>query len=132
MVSYVMSIKKKYGMNLLEGRSLWEYRRRRSRIDIGDKIILYATVPDRELIGEFIVGKIIIGNSDEVWEKTKGDVCYSLDEVLPYLKSGKFPIAFQVTKPHIYQKPIELSKIPFFKPPMSYCKASDQLLSKLI
>ncbi|MBS3160025.1 hypothetical protein J4436_04520 [Candidatus Woesearchaeota archaeon] len=56
MMAYIMSIKKDYGLNLLEHKSLWEYGRRKSRINIGDRIILYATAPDNKLIGEFIVG----------------------------------------------------------------------------
>ena len=129
---YVMSIKKEYGTNLLNKKSLWEYRKKKSKIKTGDKIILYATAPDKELIGEFIVGEIITGDSNEVWEKTKQDVCYSMGEVVPYLESGDFPIAFQVISPLLYQKAIPLAKIPFFKPPMSYCKASEQLISKLM
>ena len=126
-----MSIKKEYGANLLNGNSLWEYRKRKSLIKLGDKIILYATAPHRELIGEFIVGEIIMGSSEEVWEKTRGEVCYSSDEVIPYLKSGDYPIAFKVSQAKTYKPSMSLFKIPFFKPPLSYCKASEQLLLKL-
>ncbi len=132
MITYVMSIKKEYGSNLLNGNAIWEYRKRKSLIKIGDKIILYATAPHSELIGEFIVGDIIIGSSEEVWEKTKREVCYSSDEVIPYLKSGNYPIAFKVSQAKNYETPMGLSKIPFFKPPMSYCKASEQLLLNLL
>ena len=132
MITYVMSIKKEYGLNLLKGNALWEYRRRKSLIKIGDKIILYATAPDRELMGEFIVGDVIIGSSEEVWGKTKKEVCYSPSEVIPYLESGNFPIAFKVSQSKIYKPPINISKLSFFKPPMSYCKAPEHLLSKLL
>jgi len=128
---YVMSIKKEYGLNLLHRRAFWEYRRRKSLIRRGDKILLYATAPHKELIGEFIVGDVIIGNSHDVWERTKQEVCYSIEEVVPYLESGNFPIAFRVTSPRIYSNPLPLDKIPFFKPPMSYCRAPEQLLSIL-
>ncbi len=129
MSTYVMSIKKEYGMNLLNCKSLWEYRKRKSLIAVGDKIILYATAPDSELIGEFIVGGIITGSAEDVWERTKRDICYSFEEVVPYLKSGDFPIAFKVREPIRYQKPLHISDIPFFRPPMSYCKAPEQLAS---
>ncbi|MDO8467818.1 MAG: hypothetical protein Q7S56_02640 [Nanoarchaeota archaeon] len=131
MVTYVMSIKKEYGMNLLEHKALWEYRRRKSRIDVGDRILLYATAPDSELIGEFIVGEVITGSPNDVWEKTKKDVCYQKNEVVPYLESGDFPISFKVNKPKKYQQAISIYKIPFFRPPMSYCKAQNELLSFL-
>ena len=127
--TYVFSIKKEYCLNLLNGRSMWEYRRRKNQIRAGDKIILYATSPDKELIGEFIVGQIIIGSAEEVWQKTKSEVCYKFDEVVSYLKSGDYPIAFKVNGSKKYEKPISLLKIPFFKPPMSYCKAPEQLKS---
>ncbi len=129
MKSYVMSIRKDYGMNLLEGKSSWEYRRRKSRISRGDRIILYSTAPDSRLIGEFIVGDIVTGNPEEVWEKTKENVCYSKEEVVPYLKTGNFPIAFQVTQPRIYENLAKLRDIPNFRPPMSYCVASLEILS---
>ena len=131
MATYLISIKKEYGINLLELKALWEYRRRKSRISIGDRIILYATAPDSELIGEFFVGEIITGNSDEVWEKTKEDVCYKKNEVISYLESGDSPIAFRVANPKKYQQAIPSYKIPFFRPPMSYCKASEELISLL-
>ena len=129
MAVYVMSIKKEYGMNLLELKSLWEYRRRKSKISVGDKIILYTVAPDRELIGEFTVGGILTGTPDELWEKTKDDICYKKEEVISYLESGKFPIAFRVSNPRVYGSPVSIDKISFFRPPMSYCRASADLLS---
>jgi len=131
METYVMSIKKEYGINLLECESLWEYRRRKSRINVGDRVVLYATLPNRELIGEFFVGEIVTGSPNEVWEKTKEDVCYQKEEVLPYLESGDFPIAFKVANPKKYQQAIPIHKIPFFRPPISYCKAPVELLPLL-
>jgi len=128
---YVLSIKKEYGLNLLNQKALWEYRRKKSKIKLGDKIILYATAPNKEIIGEFIVGGIVTGNPKEIWEKTKEEVCYQRDEVISYLESGDFPIAFKVTKPKKYLRAISLSEISFFRPPMSYCKASSQLISKI-
>ena len=126
-----MSIKKEYGLNLLELKSLWEYRRRKSKINVGDKIILYAVAPNSELIGEFTVGGILIGTPHELWEKTKGDICYKKDEVISYLESGNFPIAFRVSNPITYDTPVSIDNVPFFRPPMSYCKASTELLSLL-
>lgn len=126
---YVMSIKEKYGLNLLNKKSLWEYRRRKSKIKSGDKIILYATAPSKKLIGDFIVGKILFGTPNELWEKTKKDICYEIEEIIPYLESGSFPIAFQVTKPKKYQPEILASSILNFNPPMSYCKAPESLCS---
>jgi len=122
-----MSIKKEYGLNLLESKALWEYRRRKSRINVGDKIILYATSPNNELIGEFVVGEVISGSPEELWERTRNDVCYQEDEVTSYLKSGNFPIAFKVNSPKKYSQAISTSKIPSFKPPMSYCKVSEEI-----
>ena len=129
--NYVLSIKKEYGMNLLELNSLWEYRRKKSKIKVGDRIVLYATAPNKEIIGEFIVGEIITGSPDELWEKTKDDICYQKDDVVGYLKSGNFPIAFKVANPKKYFPAIQISEIPFFRPPISYCKAQEQLISKI-
>lgn len=126
---YVMSIKEEYGLNLLNRKSGWEYRRKKSKIQKGDKIILYATAPSKKLIGEFIVGEILIGSPEDIWEKTKRGICYKKEEVVPYLESGKFPIAFQVTKPKKYQPEILASSILNFNPPMSYCKAPESLYS---
>mgnify|MGYP001606519002 FL=1 len=117
-------------MKLLELKSLWEYRRRKSKINVGDKIILYAAAQHSELIGEFTVG-ILIGTSNELWEKTKDDICYKKEEVIFYLESGNFPIALRVSNPRIYGSPVSIDKIPFFRPPMSYCKALEQALSIL-
>ena len=131
MATYVLSIKKEYGLNLLNGKSLYEYRRRKSSIQVGDKIILYAISPDKVLIGEFIVGSIVTGTPKEVWEKTKDYICYQIGEVVPYLELGNYPIAFKVSSAKTYSKPTPLSKIDtFFKPPISYCKAPKQLLSQ--
>lgn len=132
MATYVMSIKNEYGLNLLDKKSLWEYRRRKSKIKTGDQIILYATAPNKELIGEFTVGDILTGSPEQIWEITKEDICYGIEEVVPYLQSGDYPIAFQATKQKKYQPTIPLSTIPYFKPPMSYCKAPEQLISGML
>ena len=125
--SYMMSIKEVYGLNLLNGKSMWEYRRRKSKINTGDKIILYATAPNKKLIGEFIVGKVLIGTPNSIWNKTKRDICYKKNEVVPYLESGNYPIAFQVSNPKKYLPEISVKNIPGFKPPMSYCRAPESL-----
>ncbi len=98
---------------------------------MGDRIILYAIAPDSELIGEFTIGGILTGTPYELWEKTKGDICYKKEEVVSYLESGNFPIAFRVSNPRAYESPVPIGKIPFFRPPMSYCKALVELLSIL-
>lgn len=126
-----MSIKREYGLNLLNKRALWEYRRRKSKIKSGDRIILYATAPDKKILGEFIVEMVITGSSEEIWEKTKKDVCYKKEEVVPYLESGDFPIAFKVANPKKYPQEISSNKISFFKPPMSYCKATEEIIDLL-
>jgi len=132
MKAYVLSIKKSYGLNLLNCTALWEYRKRRSLIKAGDRIILYATSPHKELIGEFTVGEVLVGSPEDIWEKTKLDVCYMIEDVVPYLKSGDYPIAFKVESPKLYEKPIPLSRIAFFKPPVSYCEVPEQLASKVL
>lgn len=50
---------------------------------------------------------------------------------MSYLESGNFSIVFKVANPKKYRQAIPSYKIPSFRHPMSYCKASKELLSLL-
>jgi len=122
----LMSIKPKYGEEVLSGVKKLELRRRVAPLHQGDRVVLYFSSPVKAICGEFTAGRIYVGGLEElrrvVAEYPSPGV---FEEDWEYVIGGSRPaMAVEVLRPKRYPKPISLSElrrlIAGFRPPMSY------------
>mgnify|MGYP001770632057 CR=1 FL=1 len=128
---YIMSIKPKYAKAVLEGRKVYELRRLQGSkpLEEDSLVIVYASGNLQSIIGEFRVGKVIVGSPEKIWELV-GRSEYGLDdEARRYIEGARRAMAIQVREPKIYNVKIELSKIrriiPGWNPPYSYAELEE-------
>ena len=66
----LLSINPEYVESILQGKKIYEYRKFRCRDDV-DKIIIYATAPQKQVVAEADIADIIEDDILSVWRQTK-------------------------------------------------------------
>jgi predicted transcriptional regulator len=123
---YLMSIRPKFALQIFRGEKRFELRRLRGRpISPGSLIIVYVSGNIRSIMGEFRVGRVIVGNPRRVWREAAGTPGAGLDEDdWPYIKGSKAAMALEVVDARTYPRPISLEELrsifPGWNPPMSF------------
>lgn len=70
MCQMLLSINPQYVASIIKGSKLYEYRKSRCRSDV-DKIIIYATAPQKQVVGEAEIEEILEDDPLTVWDMTK-------------------------------------------------------------
>ena len=70
MCQMLLSINPEYVASILQGKKAYEYRKFRCRNDV-DKIIIYATAPQQQVVAEAEIADIIEDEILNVWRQTK-------------------------------------------------------------
>lgn len=120
----LMSIKPKYGFEILRGVKKVELRGFVCDIASGDIAVLYLSSPIKAIYGEFKVGRIAFGlNEIKRFISDYTDPGVS-DEDWRYVIGRREPMAIEVLAPLEYPIKITLDElrrcIPSFRPPLSY------------
>ena len=119
MCQMLLSIKPEYVASILQGKKLYEYRKFRCRDDV-DKIIIYATAPQKQVVGEAEIAGIVEDDILAVWHQTKEYSGITYKFFRQYYKGKKRAIAYQLKNLVIYDKPLTLEEIGVSCAPQSY------------
>lgn len=120
MCQMLLSINPEYVESILAGTKLYEYRKFRCRDDV-DKIIIYATAPQKQVVAEAEIEYIVEDEILNVWHQTKkySGITYSFFR--KYYKGKKKAIAYRLKNVTVYDKPLSLKDIGVSCAPQSYC-----------
>lgn len=123
---YLMSIRPKFAYQIFAGQKKFELRRCIGvPVEPGATIIVYVSGTVKAIVGEFRVGRVIVGPPKRVWDEIMKYPSPGIDEDdWPYIAGSKKAMALEVVDPHIFSRPIKLEElrniIPGFMPPLSY------------
>lgn len=123
---YLMSIRPKFAYQIFAGQKKFELRRWIGiPVEPGSTIIVYVSGTVKAIVGEFKVGKVIVGPPRKVWNEVMKYPSPGIDEDdWPYIAGSKRAMALEVLEPHIFSRPVKLEElrniIPGFMPPLSY------------
>ncbi|MDE6232996.1 MAG: ASCH domain-containing protein [Lachnospiraceae bacterium] len=126
MCQMLLSINPKYVASILQGKKLYEYRKFRCRADV-DKIIIYATSPQKQVVAEAEIEDIIEDDVLSVWRKTKNYSGITYAFFRKYYKGKKKAVAYRLKNLVIYEKPLSLEDIGVSCAPQSYRYISTKL-----
>lgn len=120
MCQMLLSINPEYVESILAGTKLYEYRKFRCRDDV-DKIIIYATAPQKQVVAEAEIEYIVEGEILNVWHQTKkySGITYSFFR--KYYKGKKKAIAYRLKNVTVYDKPLSLKDLGVSCALQSYC-----------
>ena len=104
MCQMLLSINPEYVESILEGKKLYEYRKFRCRDDV-DKIIIYATAPQKQVVGEAEIADIVEDDLLTVWRLTKEHSGITYNFFRKYYKGKKTAVAYHLKNLIIYDEP---------------------------
>lgn len=65
----VLSIRENHAQDILEGRKKVELRRVRSKLEIGDVVLIYVPRPVMALVGGFVVKDVVVAQPGQLWRQ---------------------------------------------------------------
>ena len=110
MCQMLLSINPEYVESILQGKKVYEYRKFRCRDDV-DKIIIYATAPQQQVVAEAEIADIIEDDILSVWRQTKKYSGITYAFFRKYYKGKKKAVAYHLKNIVIYEKPFALKDI---------------------
>jgi predicted transcriptional regulator len=122
----LVSIKPRYAHQILSGQKLVEIRRRFSDRWAGSRVVLYASNPEKALVGEATVRSVTSGSPKEIWAQFGSDIGCSSDEFDEYAGSAAKISAVELDAAVPYMQPIGLAQLSHLveedlRPPQSFC-----------
>ena len=123
MCQMLLSINPEYVESILAGTKLYEYRKFRCRDDV-DKIIIYATAPQKQVVAEAEIEYIVEDEILNVWHQTKKYSGITYPFFRKYYKGKKKAIAYRLKNVVVYDKPLSLKDLGVSCAPQSYCYLS--------
>jgi len=131
-----LSLRPEYAELLVGGQKTVELRRIRPRAPVGTIVLLYASSPQRELVGTCTVAAIGQATPDQIWKLhgSKTGICRT--DFRAYFNGTTQAVAITVTNPRRFDRPISLprlrSKWIDFQPPQSFRYVSNADASQLL
>lgn len=119
MCRMLLSINPQHVENILNGDKRFEFRKVRCRAEV-DNIVIYATSPVMQIVGEADVTEIIQDSLDAVWKITSeyaGISRHFYDEY--YLGKDK-AVAYKLGRVKKYKRPLQLSDFGISSAPQSF------------
>jgi len=122
----LLSIKPEYVKEILSGTKQYEYRRRLASKPVS-KIVIYATDPLMQVVGEVQVLETLSGPPSALWEQTKkyAGICH--EKYRLYFAGCGTACAYRLGAVLKYAEPKQLSNFNIHQPPQSFVYISDNI-----
>lgn len=104
----LLSIKPEYANKIFTGEKKYEYRKSLFKKKQVSSVIVYATKPVGKVIGEFEIDKIMVGNPDDIWNRTKEYAGIARVDYCDYFKEREVGFAIGIRSTFLYDEPMEL------------------------
>lgn len=115
----LLSIKPEYATSILAGYKRYEFRKVKCRADI-DTIVIYATAPLMQVVGEVEVNGVIEDCPEQVWRLTSDFSGISKDFFDQYYGHATRAVAYRLGKVHQYSHPRRLQDLGVSSAPQSF------------
>lgn len=116
----LLSIKPEYVKQILSGRKKYEYRKRIFKKNV-ETVIIYSSMPEGKIIGEFLIEMILLDTPDNIWEKTKNYSGISKKGFRDYFSGKNKAYAIKIGEFTKYETPINpYTEFENFQAPQSF------------
>jgi predicted transcriptional regulator len=116
----VLSIKPEFANKIFDGTKKFEFRKAIFKNDKIKTVIVYASSPVQQVIGEFEIEKIINQDIDSLWELTQDFSGITEDYFYQYFANRADGFAIQIKRTKKYRRPKCLKADYNLVPPQSF------------
>lgn len=128
----ILSIKPEYVEKIFSGEKLYEYRKCIFKKSIKN-VLIYSTMPEGKIVGEFSIDAIEEAPPKELWEDTKHLSGITKDFFDSYFENRSKAYALKIKDVTKYKNPIDPYKSNFkFVAPQSFRYIEDDLIELLL
>ncbi|PZO61998.1 MAG: hypothetical protein DI635_13380 [Pseudoxanthomonas suwonensis] len=121
----LLSIKPEFAEKILDGTKKFEFRRRVHAHPDVRSVIIYATMPVGQVVGEFSIERIHSAAPTVIWDKTRSHSGITRTFYRRYFSGRRIAHAIEVRDAQRYPEPQPLSKyLPSGIAPQSYAYVS--------
>jgi predicted transcriptional regulator len=116
----LLSIKPEFAEKIFDGTKKYEFRRSLFKNQNIKTIVVYASSPVQQVIGEFDIDKILNDDLDQLWNKTKEFSGISEKFFFEYFNNKKEGYAIKIKRTKRYEKALSLKDDFKATPPQSF------------
>jgi predicted transcriptional regulator len=116
----ILSIKPEYAFKIFDGTKKFEFRKVIFKNPNIKTVIVYASSPVQQVIGEFEIEEIFSFTPDSIWKMTKKFSGISEDFFFEYFADRDIAHAIKIKKTKKYKKPLCIREDFNAVPPQSY------------
>lgn len=125
MVDIILSVKPEYAEKILNGSKRFEFRKQIPRRRI-NQVYIYASHPEKKIVGRFRIRRVISGSPNEIWEKCGNEGGIEKDKFFSYFANRAIGYGFEVEDVERFDHPIDPVEINCdFRAPQSFAYALD-------
>lgn len=129
----LLSIRPKYVESIFSGKKRYEFRKKIRRDAEGSKAFIYESKAARQIVGYFIIEKILSASPEAIWKECNKYGGISKEEFFEYFEGCTTAYAIKIRDIHQCNPPIDPYFIEkSFKPPQSLCYIYDKLLKHIL
>ena len=116
----LLSIKPEFALKIFDGSKKYEYRRAIFKNKEVSRVIVYASDPIKQIIGEFEIEDILHDKPRVLWVKTKNHGGISEKKFFDYFTNKSKGYAIKVKASRTYDAPLPLNNFMVSSPPQSF------------
>lgn len=119
MSTMLLSIKPEYAKVILEGKKKFEFRKNKPQKKV-DRIVFYASFPQKQVVGEATIDEVLEGTPAEIWEIAKTAAGITKKFFFSYYAGKSVAIAYKLKQVKVFKQPKKLSDFGISKAPQSF------------
>lgn len=116
----LLSIKPEFAFKIFEGSKKYEFRKVIFKNPNIRTVVVYASSPVQQVIGEFDIDIILSLEPEQIWSKTKKFSGISEEYFYNYFADRDVAHAIKIKNVRRYKKPLNINKDFNVTPPQSY------------
>lgn len=116
----LLSIKPEYAFKIFDGSKKFEFRKVIFKNPNIKTVVVYASSPVQQVIGEFEIEDILSFNPEAIWKMTKKHSGITEDFFYEYFADRDIAHAIKIKKTKKYRKPLSIKDDFNIVPPQSY------------
>lgn len=123
----LLSIKPEFAFKIFDGIKKFEFRKIIFKNPNVKTVVVYASSPVQQVIGEFEIDDILTSAPDEIWKLTKKYSGISEKYFYDYFADREIAHAIKIKEAKKYEEPLSLKENYKVSPPQSYLYLEEQV-----
>lgn len=124
----LLSIKPEFAFKIFDGKKKFEFRKVIFKNPDIRTVVVYASSPVQQVIGEFEIDDILSSSPDEIWELTKKYSGISEMYFHEYFENRLVAHAIKIKNTKRYKRPMSLKEDFNVLPPQSYLYLKEEVV----